>query len=116
VGSEPAGWGVLDVEARALRTLIGFQDQRLEARSRSVFMVVTVNLERLRPGPRAVPTAGVLLRGGDRIRRPDGFGEDGRYCLHCRIQNRTTSHAVNVSFVFEVPRAEVARRYVLLFP
>src|SRR5207244_3786727 len=73
VGSEPAGWGVLDVEARALRTLIGFQDQRLESGRRSVFLVVTVGLRNLRPGPQNLPTEGVVLHGGGRVRRPDGF-------------------------------------------
>jgi hypothetical protein len=116
VGSEPAGWGVLDVEGHVLHALVGFQDQRLEAGSRSVFLVVTVGLKKLRPGPQAVPTEGVELHGGGRVRRPDGFGEDDRYCLHCRFQNRTTSHVVHLGFVFEIPRAGMALRYALLFP
>jgi hypothetical protein len=116
VGSEPAGWGVLNVEARALRTLIGFQDQQLEAGRRSVFLVVTVGLRKLHPGPQALPTEGVVLHGDGRVRRPDGFGEDGRYCLHCRFRNRTTSRIVHLGFVFEIPRAEVGRRHALLFP
>jgi hypothetical protein len=103
------------VVGRVRRGVDGFQDLPIEADPGMVFLVVTVSLEKLRPGPQGVPTTGVELHGAGRVRRPDGFGQGGRYCLHCRLQNRTTDHVVQLGFVFEIPRRESSKRHVLLF-
>ena len=115
VGNEPPGWGVLGVEGQARHEVIGFQDRRFEADPGTVFLIVTVSLEKLRRGGQPVPTSGVVLRGGGRTHRPDGFGEDDRYCLDCRLRHRTTSHVARIGFVFQVRGPEAQKRHVLLF-
>jgi hypothetical protein len=115
VGSEPTGWGVLGVEGHIRRIVPALEGGRLLAPPGAVYLVVTVDLQKLRHGQQPVPTAGVTLRGEGRSRSPHGFGQDGRYCVHCRLRNRTTSSVVHLGFLFTMPRAEATKRHVLLF-